>query len=155
MFCKPQDLLLMMGIEILKIDASWAEKLRKTRVPFLMTPTVWPKQKNPWGFKSPSVPAVSSVWCWCQCRRWPPRCWARPSGRPRRGSTPSRTSGTAGEPANHNTRPVTWPRAHLWLAGSSTSSGRRRPTWWGGRRTPTTSTPPTSSGLTSGLSGTR
>ena len=30
----------MMGTEIFKIDASWAEKLRKTRVPFLMTPTV-------------------------------------------------------------------------------------------------------------------
>ena len=30
----------MMGTEIFEIDASWAEKLRKTRVPFLMTPTV-------------------------------------------------------------------------------------------------------------------
>ena len=30
----------MMGAEILKIDASWAEKLTKTRVPFLMTLTV-------------------------------------------------------------------------------------------------------------------
>ena len=29
-----------MGTEIFKIDASWAEKLTKTRVSFLMTPTV-------------------------------------------------------------------------------------------------------------------
>ena len=35
-----QDLLLMMGTEIFKIDASWAENLTKTRVPFLMIPTV-------------------------------------------------------------------------------------------------------------------
>ena len=31
---------MMMGTEIFKIDASWAEKLTKTRVSFLMTPTV-------------------------------------------------------------------------------------------------------------------
>ena len=30
----------MMGTEIFKIDASWAEKLMKTRVQFLLTPTV-------------------------------------------------------------------------------------------------------------------
>ena len=30
----------MMGTEILKIDASWAEKLTKTRVSFLTAPTV-------------------------------------------------------------------------------------------------------------------
>ena len=30
----------MMGTEIFKIDAPWAEKLTKTRVQFLMTPTV-------------------------------------------------------------------------------------------------------------------
>ena len=30
----------MMGTEIYKIDASWAEKLTKKRVQFLMTPTV-------------------------------------------------------------------------------------------------------------------
>ena len=30
----------MMGTEIFKIDASWVEKLTKTRVPFLSTPTV-------------------------------------------------------------------------------------------------------------------
>ena len=30
----------MMGTEIFKIDASWAEKLTKTRVPFLSAPTV-------------------------------------------------------------------------------------------------------------------
>ena len=36
----PQDLLLLMGTEIFKIDASWAEKLTKTRVSFVMTPTV-------------------------------------------------------------------------------------------------------------------
>ena len=31
----------MMGTEIFKIDASWAEKLTKTRVSFLMNPTVF------------------------------------------------------------------------------------------------------------------
>ena len=30
----------MMDTEIFKIDAPWAEKLRKTRVPFLSAPTV-------------------------------------------------------------------------------------------------------------------
>ena len=40
MFWNPQELLLMMGTEIFKIDASWADKLTKTRVSFLMTPTV-------------------------------------------------------------------------------------------------------------------
>ena len=30
----------MMGTEIFKIDASWAEKLTKTGVQFLLTPTV-------------------------------------------------------------------------------------------------------------------
>ena len=30
----------MMGTEIFKIDASWAEKLTKTRVSFLTAPTV-------------------------------------------------------------------------------------------------------------------
>ena len=30
----------MMGTEILNIDASWAKKLTKTRVSFLMTPSV-------------------------------------------------------------------------------------------------------------------
>ena len=39
-FWNPQDLLLMVGTEIFKIDASWAEKLAKTRVSFLMTPSV-------------------------------------------------------------------------------------------------------------------
>ena len=39
-FWNPQDLLLMMGTEIFKIDASWAEKLTKTRVSFLTAPTV-------------------------------------------------------------------------------------------------------------------
>ena len=39
-FWNPQDLLLMMGTEIFKIDAPWAEKLTETRVQFLMTPTV-------------------------------------------------------------------------------------------------------------------
>ena len=33
----------MMGTEIFKIDASWAEKLTKTRVQFLLTPTVFLK----------------------------------------------------------------------------------------------------------------
>ena len=32
---------MMMGTEIFKIDASWAEKLTKMRVSFLMTPTVY------------------------------------------------------------------------------------------------------------------
>ena len=40
MFWNPQDLLLVMGTEIFKIDASWAAKLTETRVQFLMTPTV-------------------------------------------------------------------------------------------------------------------
>ena len=31
---------LMMGTEVFKIDAPWAEKLRKTRVSFLMNPSV-------------------------------------------------------------------------------------------------------------------
>ena len=31
----------MMGTEIFKIDASWAEKLTKTRVSFLTAPTVY------------------------------------------------------------------------------------------------------------------
>ena len=31
----------MMGTEIFKIDAPWAEKLTKTRVSFLMNPTVY------------------------------------------------------------------------------------------------------------------
>ena len=39
-FWNPQDLLVLMGTEIFKINASWAEKLMKTRVSFLMTPTV-------------------------------------------------------------------------------------------------------------------
>ena len=43
----------MMGTEIFKIDASWAEKLTKTRVSFLMTPTV----------------SVWSRWCFC-CLHW-------------------------------------------------------------------------------------
>ena len=41
MFWNPQDLLFIMGSEIFEIDASWAEKLRKTRVPFIMNPTVY------------------------------------------------------------------------------------------------------------------
>ena len=40
MFWNCQDLLLMMGTEILKIDAPWAKKLTKTRVQFLVAPTV-------------------------------------------------------------------------------------------------------------------
>ena len=39
-FWNPQDLLLLMATEIFKIDASWAEKLTKTRVSFLTAPTV-------------------------------------------------------------------------------------------------------------------
>ena len=39
-FWNPQDLLLLMGAEIFKIDASWAEKLTIMRVQFLLTPTV-------------------------------------------------------------------------------------------------------------------
>ena len=45
-FWNPQDLLLMMGTEIFKIDASWAEKLTKTRVSFLAAPTVIPGKPN-------------------------------------------------------------------------------------------------------------
>ena len=43
MFWNPQDLLLMMATQIFlmfKIDASWAEKLTKTRVSFLTAQTV-------------------------------------------------------------------------------------------------------------------
>ena len=36
----PQNLLLMMGTEMFKIYASWEEKLTKTRVSFLMNPSV-------------------------------------------------------------------------------------------------------------------
>ena len=39
-FWNPQDFLLKMATEIFKIDASWAEKLSKARVSFLMAPTV-------------------------------------------------------------------------------------------------------------------
>ena len=39
-FWNPQDLLLLMGTEIFKIDASWAEKLKKTRVSKIPSPTV-------------------------------------------------------------------------------------------------------------------
>ena len=42
MFWNRQDLLLMMGTEIFKIDASWVEKLTKTSpVQSLFTPTVF------------------------------------------------------------------------------------------------------------------
>ena len=40
MFWNPQDLLFMMGTEIFKINASWAEKLMKARVSSLTAPTV-------------------------------------------------------------------------------------------------------------------
>ena len=36
----PQDLLLKMVTEIFKIDASWAKKLKKTRVSKILSPTV-------------------------------------------------------------------------------------------------------------------
>ena len=36
----------MMGTEIFKIDASWAEKLTKTRVSFLTAPTVVESQSD-------------------------------------------------------------------------------------------------------------
>ena len=47
-FWNPQDLLLLMGTQIFKIDASWAEKLTKTRVSFLLTPSVdwWTGNRN-------------------------------------------------------------------------------------------------------------
>ena len=41
----PQEILLKMVIEIFKIDASRAEKLMKTRVQFLLTPTVEPSKQ--------------------------------------------------------------------------------------------------------------
>ena len=40
MFWNLQDLLFLMGTEIFKIDASWAEKLNKTRVSKILSPTV-------------------------------------------------------------------------------------------------------------------
>ena len=47
-FWNPQDLLLLMDTQIFKIDASWAEKLTKTRVSFLLTPSVdwWTGNRN-------------------------------------------------------------------------------------------------------------
>ena len=45
-FWNPQDHLLMMGTEISKIDASWAEQLTKRRVQFLLTPTVFSQPKE-------------------------------------------------------------------------------------------------------------
>ena len=56
-FWNPQEFLLKMTTEIFKIYASWAEKLTKTRVSFLMTPTVIPvsrtekKEKSPRGIR--------------------------------------------------------------------------------------------------------
>ena len=44
----------MMGTEIFKIDASWAEKLTKMRVQFLLTPTV-SKYKRERNKVSPSL----------------------------------------------------------------------------------------------------
>ena len=38
-FWNPQDLLLLMDTEIFKIDASWAEKLKKTMVSKILSPT--------------------------------------------------------------------------------------------------------------------
>ena len=40
MFWNPQDLLMKMATEILKIDASWAEEFMKKSEQILMTPTV-------------------------------------------------------------------------------------------------------------------
>ena len=40
-FWNPQDLLLKKGTDIFQIDAPWAEKLTKTRVQFLLMPTVY------------------------------------------------------------------------------------------------------------------
>ena len=45
----------MMGTEIFKIDATWAEKLTKTRVQFLMTPTV---SKVSWDWRRPAPRAM-------------------------------------------------------------------------------------------------
>ena len=54
LFWNCQDLLLMMGTEIFKINASWAEILAKTRVSFLMTPTVRALfQMHKIGFQAP------------------------------------------------------------------------------------------------------
>ena len=39
-FWNPHDLLLLMGTEIFQTDASWAEKLMKTRISKIMAPTV-------------------------------------------------------------------------------------------------------------------
>ena len=47
----------MMGTEIFKIDASWAEKLTKTRVQFLLTPTVFsPGGRDPEQLRGGAVP---------------------------------------------------------------------------------------------------
>ena len=53
-----------MGTEIIKIDASWAEKLTITRVSFLMTPTVDRLLRGVWI----SAQVVLLV-CWIVCSR--------------------------------------------------------------------------------------
>ena len=77
----------MMGTEIFKIDASWAEKLTKTRVQFLLTPTVtkaglvfakilmpFNKEKALQGpspgivkYREVNIP-IDCVWWWCGAR---------------------------------------------------------------------------------------
>ena len=56
-FWNPQDLFLMMGTEIFKIDASWAEELTKMRVQFLLAPTVGNGQ-------TPKLFEISYCYCW-------------------------------------------------------------------------------------------
>ena len=56
-FWNPQDLLLMMGTEIFQIDASWAEKLMKTRGLKILSPTV---RSRPRGVALMRRPTVSS-----------------------------------------------------------------------------------------------
>ena len=54
----------MMGTEIFKIDAPWAEKLTKTRVQFLLTPTVIGKyvSANSEISKFPSPSEIDGCW---------------------------------------------------------------------------------------------
>ena len=58
----------MMGTEIFKIDASWAEKLTKTRVSFLMTHTVDKMLPETDGYKvlRQKKPTMSSVSLKCK-----------------------------------------------------------------------------------------
>ena len=60
----------MMGTEIFKIDASWAEKLTKTRVQFLLTPTVFINTRWQTHCRTLNFPAESPVIMMCSFQLW-------------------------------------------------------------------------------------